>query len=78
MKLYHFQTVDKLIMDYIEKGGLANQTNEGVLGSGDWVLSGLTVSFIVKEIFINPWESAHKIIKYKVLPKKYQKLIENY
>jgi hypothetical protein len=77
MKLYNYQTADKLINDYIDKGGIAHQFNEGVLGSGHWVLSGLNNSFVILETFINSWSSGHKITKYKKLPKKYQSIFEN-
>lgn len=75
MKLYTYQTADKLISDYINLNGIAHQTSEGVLGSGDWILTGLKNSFVIKETYINAWASGHKITRYKKLPKKYLSLI---
>lgn len=75
MRLYNFQTIDKLVTDYSNLGGQAIQTNDGVLGSGDWILTGLKFSFVVKEVYLNEWSSGHKVIKYKNLPKKYQAIL---
>jgi hypothetical protein len=77
MKTYSYKTVDKLISDYIEQNGDANQINEGCLGSGNWVLSGLYYKFVIKEIFISAWASSHAITKYRKLPQKYQDILEN-
>jgi len=77
METYNYQTVDKLINDYIENGGDAHQFAEGCLGSGNWVLSGLYYKFVIKEIFISSWSSSHTITKYRKLPKEYQSIIEN-
>lgn len=77
MNLYNYQTADKLISDYIQRDGQAHQFTEGCLGSGNWILSGLTNSFVIKEVFINSWSSGHKITRYKTLPKKYQFIFDN-
>jgi hypothetical protein len=77
MRLYNYQTVDKFISHYNEKNGQIYQFNEGVLGSGDWILTGLKYSFIIEETYINAWSSGHKIRKYKILPKKYQYILDN-
>ncbi len=72
MKNYSWQEVEKLIKRYIDKGGSAIQLREGVLGSGDWILTSDTLySFVIKEIFVTSWTSAHTIRRYKNLPKKY-------
>jgi len=77
MKLYDYKTADKLISDYNDRNGEIFQFNEGVLGSGDWILTGLKYSFVIKETYISAWSSGHKITKYKTLPKKYQFILDN-
>jgi hypothetical protein len=77
MKLYSYTTADKLISDYTERNGHAHQFNEGCLGSGNWILTGLKNSFVIQEIYINSWSSGHKITRYKKLPKKYQFIFDN-
>ena len=76
MNLYSYQSVDKLIEHYCENGGDAVQTDEGTLGSGDWILFGLAYSFVIKEVYLNPWSSAHKVRRYKNLPKKYLSVLK--
>lgn len=72
MKNYSWQEVEKLIKRYIDKGGSAIQLREGVLGSGDWILTSDTLySFVIKEIFVTSWTSSHTVRRYKTLPKKY-------
>lgn len=78
-KLYSFKEVDNLIERYIKAGGEAVQTDEGVLGSGNWVLfdtTGKLRSFVINEVYLNEWSSAHTIRGYKKLPKKHEALLE--
>lgn len=80
-KLYSFKDVDNLIERYIKAGGEAVQTDEGSLGSGNWILFDTTDnlrSFVINEVYLNEWSSAHTIRGYKNLPKKYVALLENY
>jgi len=80
-KLYSFHDVDNLIERYTKSGGEAVQTDEGVLGSGNWILfdtTGKLRSFVINEVYQNEWSSAHTIRGYKNLPKKYEALLENY
>jgi hypothetical protein len=77
MKLYNYQSVDKLINEYLERNGQAHQYNEGCLGSGSWILLGLSKCFVIKEVYINEWSSGHKVTRYNILPKKYQQIFDN-
>lgn len=80
-KLYSFKDVDNLIERYIKAGGEAVQTDEGSLGSGNWILfdtTGKLRSFVINEVYLNEWSSAHTIRGYNKLPKKYEALLENY
>lgn len=79
MYVYTYKQVHALISRYIEKGGEALQTSEGVLGSGNWLLydyNGRLKFIVITEIYINEWSSAHKIRKYRKIPKKYQKILD--
>lgn len=78
MKLYDYKQVDSLIERYLNKGGEALQTREGVLGSGDWLLYDYNdkLKFIVIcEVALNCWSSAHTIRAYNKMPKKYEKIL---
>ena len=71
--------VDEFIQKYIKAGGDAYQTEEGTLGSGNWILfdyAGKLKNFIIKEVYINCWTSAHTIRGYKKLPEKYKAVLE--
>lgn len=78
MKLYHYTEVDKLIERFISKGGEAIQTDEGVLGSGSWILHGEKLkTIVITEVATGSWSSAHTIRCYNKTPKKYQTIIDN-
>lgn len=54
------------------------QLDEGVLGSGNWLLfdySGRLKFIVIKEVYLNEWSSAHTIRKYNKIPKKYEKIL---
>jgi hypothetical protein len=81
---YTLQSCEECIDKYVNRyKGEVHQVEEGVLGLGTIVLTngsyeGVEMkSIIIKEFYINAWESGHKVRKYNKLPKKYQKLIEN-
>ena len=79
--LYSYKAVDDLIARYINKGGEALQTWEGVLCSGDWFLydfSGKLKFYVIKEVYLNEWSSAQTIRAYNKIPKKYQKILDEH
>lgn len=82
-KIYTPTTVSALIDAIIEKTeNKADilQTSEGVLGMGDWIIQSNDenfYSYVIKEIYLNSQSSGQTIRKYRKLPKKYAKLIEN-
>ena len=81
MTHYTCTQVDNLISRYIDAGGDAIQTNEGVLGSGDWILFDFPNKlkcFVITEIYLNEWSSTHKIRSYNKIPKKYLAQIEKF
>ena len=80
MTYYDFKYVDNIINEYIQKGGMAKQLSEGVLGSGDWLLydnRGKLKFIVIKEIALNEWSSAHTIRMFCKVPKKYKTIINN-
>jgi len=73
MKLYSSSAVDKLIANYIERGGETTELDEGVLGHGHLVLTGDGLkTAVVKEVYINEWSSGHKVRFYNETPAKYR------
>lgn len=78
MTLYTCTSIDNFISRYIEKGGQAYCTDEGVLTSGDWILfdaRGKLKSCIIKEVYVNDYSSVQSLRKYGKLPGKYVKMI---
>jgi len=82
MKLYSNSVIDRLIDKYVKCGGECYQLNEGNLTSGDWILFDVTkkkYNFVIKEVYQNEWSSLQSIRKYRILPRKYQAILnENY
>jgi hypothetical protein len=78
MRLYTYDAVDNLIARYSgTEGATVIQTREGVLGSGDWLLSAPgKKTAIVQEVALNEWASGHKVRFYTETPKKYAALIQ--
>jgi len=80
MKNYSLQTCENAIDKYVnELGGYCTQIYEGTLGLGFLILHDAPgyKHILIKEYFINSWNSGHKVTKYKVLPKKYRNLINS-
>jgi hypothetical protein len=77
--MYSYIEVDKFLIRYSEiENSEVIQTREGILGSGDWVCTAPgKKTAIIKEVFINSWNSSHTIKMYNETPKKYLKLTEN-
>lgn len=78
--LYDSNQVENLINQYLSAGGEMIQIEEGVLGHGFIILyddgTNKLLQIVIKETYLNEWSSAHKIRRYKILPKKYLKLLE--
>lgn len=75
--------VKRLIQRYTDKGGQMHTIDEGCLGMGTFILSNEMneelAEFVVTEIALNEWSSAHEIVKYiHGVPKKYWKAANNY
>lgn len=76
---YNYKQVDALIAKYAERDGNCLQLNEGVLGSGDWILYGPGLkTTIIKEHYTNNTGTYHTVRMYNKAPKKYQHIINAY
>lgn len=77
--LYNLDACEKLIERYQNyEGGQVTTISEGVLGLGVTLLHGATgkKTIVIREKYINPWQSGHSITKYNKMPKKYQNWLE--
>lgn len=73
------QSIEKLIADYIDLGGLVYEVGDNGVGLGTVILysNGTKYyNYIVKEIYLNEWSSTHTVRRYSKLPKKYMKVLE--
>jgi hypothetical protein len=51
---------------------------EGCLGSGNWILTAPgKKTAIIKEVYVNAWQSTHTVKMYNEIPKKYQSILNN-
>jgi len=73
MKLYTNNAVDKIVQQYIDKGGEIEVKKEGCLASyGLAICSGNGLKFcVIKEKYLNEWSSGNTIQLFNKLPKKY-------
>lgn len=79
MKLYSCGAVEKLINKYTANGGEVHEIEPGCVGYGFTILHGENLkTIVIKEHFVNCWNSAHTIRAYNKTPKKYKKIIEKY
>lgn len=80
MNNYSLKSCEELINKYVnEYQGCMTTIEEGCLGLGFIILHDAKgkKSIIIKEYFINSWNSGHNVKMYNKLPKKYQSLINN-
>lgn len=78
MKTYSLKACEDFINKYInEYNGEVLQIDEGILGLGVMLLHGAPncKTFVIKERYVSAWKSTHSLRSYKVIPKKYKKLI---
>ena len=77
--MYNYRQIDKLIERYSEiENSEVIQLCEGVLGSGNWILTAPgKKTAVITEIYVNAWQSTHTLKMYNKTPKKYLKIIEN-
>jgi len=78
MKLYTLKYCEDLIDKYINKyNGCCEILEEGVLGLGTVMLYDAIgkKTIIIKEVFLNSWNSSHTIKMYNKMPKKYELIL---
>ena len=75
--MYNFRQIDKFLDKYSKfENSEIIQIKEGILGSGDWIcIAPGKKTAIIKEIFVNGWNSTHTLKLYNKTPKKYIELI---
>ena len=79
MKHYTISAIEKLINRYVERGGEVVEVIEGCLGFGTTICFGDGLkSAVIQEHFENSWSSSHTITMYNKLPKKYEKMLNDY
>ena len=77
--LYSSQAVQNHIEKYNSIGGEVIEAVEGLLGYGTTICTANgKKSTVIQEVFINTWSSSHTITLYNKLPKKYEKLLEQW
>jgi len=70
--LYDYHEIDELITKLTTENYTCIQTDEGVLGSGNWICiapDNNHYNFIINEVALNCWSSAHTIRRCKKLSK---------
>lgn len=78
--MYSSSDMDELISRYLQSGGEMLQMREGILGVGDVLLydtSGKLKTFVITEVALNEWSSAHKLRGYHKMPQKYAAMLAN-
>lgn len=71
-KLYDYHEIDELIGRLTKENYECVQVDEGILGSGNWICvapDDKHYNFIINEVALNCWSSAHTIRRCKKLSK---------
>jgi hypothetical protein len=79
MKTYSLSYCENLISKYVnDLKGEVHTVEEGVLGYGTILLHSAEgkKAVVITEVYVNAWQSTHKIRKYNKIPKKYQDSLE--
>lgn len=79
--LYTLSSIDKLIHDCMEIGYAIETCREGVLGYGKVVLIAPDErhwNFVITEVYLNEWSSAHSVRKCRTISKALQTEIDHY
>lgn len=79
MKMYSCKAVDALLADLAACNYEIIQLREGVLGCGDIVAispADHAYNFLIREVYLNPWSSAHTIRRMSKISKALQAEID--
>lgn len=77
--IYSYKEIDRLVDRLTRRGYDCIQTQEGTLGSGDWICISPDdhhLHVVVKEIYLNEWSSGHIIRRCRKLNKMDEKELE--
>lgn len=79
-QLYTTTAVERFISRSVENGQEIYELIEGTLGYGLTVITPTDKykGAVIKEVYLNPWSSAHTVRHYSKLPQKYEKMIEEW
>lgn len=79
MTVYSYECAREIMQKYLDKGGDFIVFDEGCLAQG------LTVCFgeglkttVINEVYLNEWSSGQSIRMYNKMPKKYEKMIDDW
>lgn len=76
---YTFESIEKLIQQYYERGGEVVEVVSGCLGYGTTICYGDGLkTAVIQERYVNEWSSTHTIRMYNKMPKKYADMIDAY
>lgn len=74
--LYTCSAVQRLINEYTAHGGEIYEIEPGGVGYGFMILTGDGLkTAIIKEVYLNEWNSGHTIRMYNKIPAKYAAII---
>jgi len=79
MTTYTLKSCEELIDKYVNQyNGKLTIIEEGCLGLGLLVLHSAKgkKTIVIREVYVNPWNSTHTIRRYNKIPKKYNNLIQ--
>lgn len=77
--MYSLEACEKLMEEYYQRGGECVTLEEGSLGLGLVLCYGENLkTTIIKEVYLNEWSSGHTIRMYNKMPKKYEKMLEDF
>ena len=79
--LYTLSSIDKLINECMEAGYMMQTCHEGTLGYGKVVLVAPDEhhwNFVITEVYLNEWSSAHSVRKCRTISKTIQMEIDRY
>lgn len=77
--MYSLASCEKLMEEYYHNGGECVTLKEGNLGLGLVLCYGENLkTTIIKEVYLNEWNSGHTIQVYDKMPEEYEKMLEDF
>ena len=77
--MYSLEACERLMEEYYQRSGECVTLEEGSLGLGLVLCyaDGLKTT-VIKEVYLNEWSSGHTVRMYNKMPKKYEKMLEDF